>query len=302
MGFYFIIVAASGEISCKDVGTLLLLGWLISMKCRASWNKNKRLFRFVSVVLILLILTFHWNGFLWISLQLAKFHMKVSLPIQATQCSTWQSNNRSEQILPKFIRNTNLFLSIDGDWWKKPNYLFHTFPYGIKGNEVIVKKILVRTESHMPDEIDRLNCKRCVIIGNGNTLRNSSIGQTINEYDVVIRLNNAPVRGYEKDVGNKTTLRIFYPESATENTIAENNLDTLFVFVPFKTVDVRWLKAIVYNETKVGILDRNGNDSHGPHPETETFGITGVLLLCELMKWLRVASKYWCSKTLTGSS
>ncbi|XP_072342367.1 CMP-N-acetylneuraminate-beta-galactosamide-alpha-2,3-sialyltransferase 4-like [Scyliorhinus torazame] len=220
----------------------------IKMTC---WNKNKRLFRFVSVVLILLILTFHWNGFLWISLQLAKFHMKVSLPIQATQCSTWQSNNRSEQILPKFIRNTNLFLSIDGDWWKKPNYLFHTFPYGIKGNEVIVKKILVRTESHMPDEIDRLNCKRCVIIGNGNTLRNSSIGQTINEYDVVIRLNNAPVRGYEKDVGNKTTLRIFYPESATENTIAENNLDTLFVFVPFKTVDVRWLKAIVYNETKV---------------------------------------------------
>ncbi|XP_038634718.1 uncharacterized protein LOC119954013 [Scyliorhinus canicula] len=245
--------SANGEISCKaqDVGILVLLGWLRRMKCTASWNKNKHLFRFASVVLILLILSFHWNELFWISLQLDRFHMKVSLPIQATQCSTWQSNNLSEQILPKFIRNTNLFLSIDGDWWHKPNYLYHTFPYGIKGNEVIVKKILVRIQSHMPDEIDRLKCKRCVIVGNGNTLRNSSIGQTINEYDVVIRLNNAPVRGYEKDVGNKTTLRIFYPESATEDPTVENNLDTLFVLVPFKTVDVRWLKAIVYNETKV---------------------------------------------------
>ncbi|XP_072342922.1 CMP-N-acetylneuraminate-beta-galactosamide-alpha-2,3-sialyltransferase 4-like isoform X1 [Scyliorhinus torazame] len=217
------------------------------MKCTANWNKVNYLIRCLCLILTILILSCYWNAFLGFrkvkTFDFARF--------QNTECPTWQSNKRSEQIFPKFIRNTNLFLSIAGDWWHKPNYLFHTFPYGIKGNELIVKKILVRTESHMPDVIDRLNCKRCVIVGNGNTLRNSSIGQTINEYDVVIRLNNAPVRGYEKDVGNKTTLRIFYPESATEDPAAENNLDTLFVLVPFKTVDVCWLKAIVYNETKV---------------------------------------------------
>ncbi|GCC17227.1 hypothetical protein chiPu_0020510 [Chiloscyllium punctatum] len=96
-----------------------------------------------------------------------------------------------------------------------------------------------------------LYCKRCVIVGNGDTLRNSSLGETINKYDVVIRLNNAPVRGYEEDVGNKTTLRIFYPESTIEDPTVENNLDTLFVLVPFKTADIHWLKAIVYNETKI---------------------------------------------------
>ncbi|XP_078387246.1 CMP-N-acetylneuraminate-beta-galactosamide-alpha-2,3-sialyltransferase 4-like [Cetorhinus maximus] len=221
------------------------------MKCPANWYKNKYFFRFIYATLIIFTLAFYWNSFLGSSFQLDKFHIKISIPLQDTHCSTWQSSNHSEQILPKFIRNTNLFLTVDDAWWHKPNYLFHTLPYGIKGNEVIVGKILVRTQSNMPDEIDRLNCKQCVIVGNGNTLRNSSLGETIDNYDVVIRLNNAPVRGFEKDVGNKTTLRIFYPESATEDPTLENNLDTLFVLVPFKTVDVHWLKAIVYNETKV---------------------------------------------------
>uniref|UniRef100_UPI00398F1F18 CMP-N-acetylneuraminate-beta-galactosamide- alpha-2,3-sialyltransferase 4-like isoform X3 n=1 Tax=Pristiophorus japonicus TaxID=55135 RepID=UPI00398F1F18 len=166
-------------------------------------------------------------------------------------CQSWDSNNNSERIIANFTRNTDLFLRLGGNWWYQPNYVFHTLPYGIKGNEVIINQILSRTQSNMPDEIARLSCKRCVIVGNGNSLKNSSLGETINKYDIVIRLNSAPVRGYEKDVGNKTTLRIFYPESATEDLTVENSLDTLFVIIPFKSADVRWLKAIVYNEARV---------------------------------------------------
>uniref|UniRef100_UPI00398F7053 CMP-N-acetylneuraminate-beta-galactosamide- alpha-2,3-sialyltransferase 4-like isoform X8 n=1 Tax=Pristiophorus japonicus TaxID=55135 RepID=UPI00398F7053 len=165
-------------------------------------------------------------------------------------CQSWDSNNNSERIIANFTRNTDLFLRLGGNWWYQPNYVFHTLPYGIKGNEVIINQILSRTQSNMPDEIARLSCKRCVIVGNGNSLKNSSLGETINKYDIVIRLNSAPVRGYEKDVGNKTTLRIFYPESATEDLTVENSLDTLFVIIPFKSADVRWLKAIVYNEAR----------------------------------------------------
>ncbi|XP_067909889.1 CMP-N-acetylneuraminate-beta-galactosamide-alpha-2,3-sialyltransferase 4-like isoform X2 [Heterodontus francisci] len=187
----------------------------------------------------------------WTPLRLNKFLMNTSVPLEATSCLTWYSNNHSEPIIPNFTRNSNLFLTLEGDWWYKSNCVLHALPYGIKGNEAVVKQLLARTKSNMPDEIDRLSCKRCVVIGNGNTLRNSSLGEKINKYDIVIRLNNAPVRGYEKDVGTKTTLRIFYPESATEDPIGENNLDTLFVLVPFKSVDIQWLKAIVYNEAKV---------------------------------------------------
>ena len=32
-----------------------------------------------------------------------------------------------------------------------------------------------------------LKCRRCVVVGNGHRLRNSSLGEAINKYDVVIR-------------------------------------------------------------------------------------------------------------------
>ena len=66
------------------------------------------------------------------------------------------------------------------------------------------------------------------------------------------RLNDAPVRGYEQDVGRKTTIRLFYPESASNNPGLNNNPDTLMVMVPFKLQDLHWLKSIVNNEKWVG--------------------------------------------------
>lgn len=66
-----------------------------------------------------------------------------------------------------------------------------------------------------------------------------------------IRLNDAPVRGYEDDVGNKTTMRFFYPESASYNPELHNEPGTLMVLVPFKQQDLRWLKEILYNEKRV---------------------------------------------------
>ncbi|KAL0168688.1 hypothetical protein M9458_036910, partial [Cirrhinus mrigala] len=64
-------------------------------------------------------------------------------------------------------------------------------------------------------------------------------------------LNDAPVRGYEEDVGSKTTLRLFYPESASYNPGIHNDPDTLMVLVPFKLQDLRWLKEILYDEKRV---------------------------------------------------
>lgn len=66
-----------------------------------------------------------------------------------------------------------------------------------------------------------------------------------------LRLNDAPVRGYEEDVGNKTTMRFFYPESAFSDPGLHNEPDTLMVLVPFKQQDLRWLKEILYNEKRV---------------------------------------------------
>ncbi|XP_058652713.1 ST3 beta-galactoside alpha-2,3-sialyltransferase 3b isoform X6 [Onychostoma macrolepis] len=96
-----------------------------------------------------------------------------------------------------------------------------------------------------------LSCKRCIIVGNGGILSNKSLGSRIDEYDVVIRLNEAPVSGYTRDVGSKTTLRITYPEGAIQKP-ERYEKDSLFVFSAFKPLDFKWLRQMVFREKLQG--------------------------------------------------
>ncbi|XP_032208571.1 lactosylceramide alpha-2,3-sialyltransferase isoform X6 [Mustela erminea] len=61
-------------------------------------------------------------------------------------------------------------------------------------------------------------------------------------------LNSAPVEGYSEHVGNKTTIRMTYPEGAPLSDLEYYSND-LFVAVLFKSVDFNWLQAMVKNET-----------------------------------------------------
>lgn len=67
------------------------------------------------------------------------------------------------------------------------------------------------------------------------------------------RLNEAPVSGYGRDVGTKTTMRITYPEGAIQK--PENyEKDSLFVFSAFKPLDFKWLRQMVFKEKLVRII------------------------------------------------
>jgi len=50
--------------------------------------------------------------------------------------------------------------------------------------------------------------KRCAVVGNAGHLSLTKYGKEIDAYDVVVRLNQAPTKGYEERVGTKTTMRI----------------------------------------------------------------------------------------------
>ncbi|XP_077091644.1 CMP-N-acetylneuraminate-beta-galactosamide-alpha-2,3-sialyltransferase 4-like isoform X3 [Siphateles boraxobius] len=134
-------------------------------------------------------------------------------------CLNYRLHRKWESLKYNMSRKTELFLKLEDFFWRE-HLSAEALPYGVKGSELLLLKVLAVISSYtMPANIERLN--------------------------------DAPVRGYEEDVGNKTTLRLFYPESASYNPGIHNDPDTLLVLVPFKQHDLRWLKEILYDEKRV---------------------------------------------------
>uniref|UniRef100_UPI00398F38F5 lactosylceramide alpha-2,3-sialyltransferase isoform X1 n=2 Tax=Pristiophorus japonicus TaxID=55135 RepID=UPI00398F38F5 len=99
----------------------------------------------------------------------------------------------------------------------------------------------------LPEELERKPCKRCIVLGSGGILRGLGLGPYLDKFDVVIRLNNAPIQGFTRDVGNKTTIRMSYPEGAPKSRL-DYDPYMLFVAVMYKGVDFNWLKAMIKKE------------------------------------------------------
>ncbi|XP_056113753.1 CMP-N-acetylneuraminate-beta-galactosamide-alpha-2,3-sialyltransferase 1-like [Rhinichthys klamathensis goyatoka] len=143
---------------------------------------------------------------------------------------------RFNPTVPPLLNRRNSVLQTDVyRWWKglqsessKTNYtdvvdtLFSQFP----------------DEEHYSDAgPDR--CRTCAVVGNSGNLLASHYGLLIDSHDFVIRINKGPTKGFEKDVGSKTTHRILYPESAVD---VDNS--THLVLLPFKIKDMRWLISV----------------------------------------------------------
>ncbi|KAM6903004.1 alpha-N-acetyl-neuraminyl-2,3-beta-galactosyl-1,3-N-acetyl-galactosaminide alpha-2,6-sialyltransferase [Xenentodon cancila] len=80
-----------------------------------------------------------------------------------------------------------------------------------------------------------IHCNQCALVSSSGQMLGAGAGEEIDKIGCVIRMNNAPTRGYEKDVGSRTSVRVVSHTSVpllikSEQYYFQQLADTTYVF------------------------------------------------------------------------
>jgi len=98
---------------------------------------------------------------------------------------------------------------------------------------------------------------RCAVVGNSGNLEGSGYGPLIDAHDSIFRMNDAPITGYENDIGTRTTHHILhsnhdwvsiYPDTTSFMIINEVNINHSYINDRFRYngrvgASLKWLTA-----------------------------------------------------------
>ncbi|CAH1242927.1 ST3GAL3 [Branchiostoma lanceolatum] len=165
------------------------------------------------------------------------------------QCRAHHASSTIVNTHPKFRKDIPLFVT--NDYKSYSSVMNYPPPFGLRGTDKDLTSVLkvLPQASTMPENIERMN--------------------------------NGPVTGYEEDVGHKTTIRMSYPEGALQDPDGYHP-DSLFLMVPFKSIDFLWLQRIIGKQSVGNIASRFWKSiAHVIPKEADTFRIVNPALLQE---------------------
>ncbi|XP_056310341.1 alpha-N-acetylgalactosaminide alpha-2,6-sialyltransferase 2 [Danio aesculapii] len=226
---------------------------------------------------------FHWtkmeNKETWIVMDSAQ---EKSVPA----CSLRHIVNKTESLKKQFS-----FLVPVMQWrdsfglsqWKKlqSEYL----PYGWKNQSfaIIGNTLDLLTHPANGRVFERKSadaCVRCAVVGNGGILNGSGQGKAIDSHDYVFRVNGAVIKGFERDVGSKTSFYGFTTNSIKNSFIAyqqdgfvsvPRDPGISYIFIPAETRDYVMLSAVARDVTVLSGVDKGSRATNifGYSPEIQ---------------------------------
>nr|KAF6417318.1 ST6 N-acetylgalactosaminide alpha-2,6-sialyltransferase 1 [Molossus molossus] len=181
-----------------------------------------------------------------------------SIKVRASQ-SLWLQN--------LFLPNLTLFLDsrhFNQSEWDRLEHFAPPFGF-MELNYSLVQKVVTRFPPVAQQQLllaslpaGSTHCISCAVVGNGGILNNSHVGQEIDSHDYVFRLGGAITKGYEEDVGTRTSFYGFTTFSLTQSlyTLGRRGFqhaplgkDIRYLHFLEGTRDYEWLEALLLNRT-----------------------------------------------------
>lgn len=106
--------------------------------------------------------------------------------------------------------------------------------------EDMVGQKLSATYLAFRDYWQRQRSRRCAVVGSSVNLLGSGYGRQIDDYDLVIRMNSAPTKGYERDVGTRTSFNVVNTATSRLPDIGANNFTVIWGGRPQRSLKKQW--------------------------------------------------------------
>uniref|UniRef100_A0A8C9PWX2 alpha-N-acetylgalactosaminide alpha-2,6-sialyltransferase n=1 Tax=Spermophilus dauricus TaxID=99837 RepID=A0A8C9PWX2_SPEDA len=212
-----------------------------------------------------------------------------------------------------FLPNLTLFLDsrhFNQSEWNRLEHFAPPFGF-MELNYSLVQKVVSRFPPVPQQQLllaglptGSTRCVTCAVVGNGGILNNSHVGQEIDSHDYVFRLSGAVIKGYEQDVGTRTSFYGFTAFSLTQSLLILGSRgfrhvpvgeDIRYLHFLEGTRDYEWLEALLLNQT----LQRKS--LHRPQEAfREALQLDRYLLLHpDFLRYMK--NRFLRSKTLDGS-
>uniref|UniRef100_A0A3B5L3R7 ST3 beta-galactoside alpha-2,3-sialyltransferase 1 n=1 Tax=Xiphophorus couchianus TaxID=32473 RepID=A0A3B5L3R7_9TELE len=191
------------------------------------WFQFKMLIALLAVTTIGVFLTASYTG--WPEL-------KMPNSCRCDKCFSKENvflNQHLNRSIEPFLSATTILSRDEYDWWRRLQSNRQNFSYF---KATLDKLFKIISPSPVLEKPKTEGCRTCAVVGNSVNLKGSRYGPLIDFQDIVIRINRAPTKGFEEDVGARTTHRVMYPESGS----TLDNSTHLIMFI-FKIRDLEWL-------------------------------------------------------------
>eukprot|EP00057_Strongylocentrotus_purpuratus_P024673 XP_011679147.1 PREDICTED: alpha-N-acetylgalactosaminide alpha-2,6-sialyltransferase 1 [Strongylocentrotus purpuratus] len=112
-------------------------------------------------------------------------------------------------------------------------------------------------------------CVSCAIVGNGGILNGSGLGREIDNHGMVFRVNHCIRRGFEHDVGTRTTHYVFMDRSLIHTQQADIPTDKgiKWVFLPCRINDYHYITEVAKGTNPKQKLKAQAADIRLLHPD-----------------------------------